>query len=171
MQIDETQVVDDNVTPKKAGINLIAIVVILYLCQLKGELHWAITFSICVAYATNFNIVLAMPANIKPSEEQFKSQYEAAYDLAKVQERLDESKKERFKKNVMVPKKRERKSEFKDSCQMFRNACNLAIADGKLNVGEKKALTKLAKKLNIEKIIAKNIFEEQKELYLKVKKK
>jgi len=55
----------------------------------------------------------------------------------------------------------------KDAEQQFRRACQEALADGKVTHDEKHQLAKLAKSLNIPKDSVKQIFEEEKRIFLK----
>ena len=53
--IDESSIVDDNATPFQVLLGSIVIVATFVVCRFVFEMYWAITFSICVTYATNVN--------------------------------------------------------------------------------------------------------------------
>ena len=53
--IDEDNIVIDKVNPFQAVLGSIVVVAAVVLCRFYFEMYWAITFSICVSYATNIN--------------------------------------------------------------------------------------------------------------------
>jgi len=53
--IDESSIVDDNAAPVQLALGGLVVVATLVVCRFVFELYWAVTFSICVAYATNLN--------------------------------------------------------------------------------------------------------------------
>lgn len=53
--IDEECISDRDATAKETVIGLVAVIVIFIFCNYVFKLHWAITFSICVVYATSFD--------------------------------------------------------------------------------------------------------------------
>ncbi len=53
--IDESSIVDDNVTLLQIVLGSVVVVAALVVCRFYFEMYWAITFSICVSYATNIN--------------------------------------------------------------------------------------------------------------------
>jgi hypothetical protein len=52
---DETQISDRDATKTQVVIGLIAIFIIFYICNNVFNLHWAITYSICIIYTTSFD--------------------------------------------------------------------------------------------------------------------
>jgi hypothetical protein len=57
--INPDSISDEDVQPFEALLGFIIILTIFALCQYKFKLYWAITFSICVIYATSFSDALA----------------------------------------------------------------------------------------------------------------
>jgi hypothetical protein len=53
--IDESCIVGENTPIFKTIVGSIAVFSAFYVCQYMFELYWAVTFSICVAYATNLS--------------------------------------------------------------------------------------------------------------------
>jgi hypothetical protein len=53
--IDVTYVSDQNAAPAQVILTLFAVVVIFICCRYWLGLHWAITFSICIAYTTSLD--------------------------------------------------------------------------------------------------------------------
>jgi hypothetical protein len=53
--IDESSIVDDNATPFQVILGSMVVVAIFIVCRFVFEMYWAITFSICVTYASNVN--------------------------------------------------------------------------------------------------------------------
>lgn len=53
--IDETAIADDNPTPYQVVVGSAVVIVVFIVCQFVFRLHWTITFSACVCYATNVN--------------------------------------------------------------------------------------------------------------------
>ncbi len=53
--IDEECISDRDATIKEVAIGLIAVLVIFIFCNNIFELHWAITYSICIIYTTSFD--------------------------------------------------------------------------------------------------------------------
>jgi len=53
--IDDSYVRDDDVTPLELATGLAFLAVLLVVCQYYHRLYWAITFSVCVAYATGLS--------------------------------------------------------------------------------------------------------------------
>lgn len=53
--IDERSIVDENATPFQVLLGSIVIVATFVVCRFVVEMYWAITFSICVTYASNVN--------------------------------------------------------------------------------------------------------------------
>jgi hypothetical protein len=70
--IDEECVSDRDATIKEVAIGLIAVLVIFIFCNNIFELHWAITFSICIVYTTSFDRALqsVFPGLISQKDEQ-----------------------------------------------------------------------------------------------------
>jgi hypothetical protein len=56
--IDEECISDRKTTPVQIVLGLIAVLVIFILCNYVFKLYWAITFSICIIYATSFDKAL-----------------------------------------------------------------------------------------------------------------
>ena len=56
--IDEECISDRDATIKEVAIGLIAVLVIFIFCNNIFELHWAITYSICIIYTTSFDRAL-----------------------------------------------------------------------------------------------------------------
>jgi DNA-directed RNA polymerase subunit RPC12/RpoP len=52
---DETQISDRDATITQVIIGLAAILIIFYICNNVFNLHWAITYSICIIYTTSFD--------------------------------------------------------------------------------------------------------------------
>ncbi len=53
--INTNNIIDDNVSPFETALGSVIILVALWLCHFILNLHWAVTLSICVSYATNIN--------------------------------------------------------------------------------------------------------------------
>ena len=53
--IDESSIVDDDATHFQVVLGTIVVVTTFVVCRFVFEMYWAITFSICVAYASNVN--------------------------------------------------------------------------------------------------------------------
>ena len=53
--IDESSIVDDNATAFQVIFGSMVVVAVLIVCRFVFDMYWAITFSICVTYATNIN--------------------------------------------------------------------------------------------------------------------
>jgi uncharacterized membrane protein (DUF106 family) len=53
--IDESSILDDNATLFQVILGMIVVVTTFAVCRFVFEMYWAITFSICVAYASNVN--------------------------------------------------------------------------------------------------------------------
>lgn len=53
--IDESSIVDDYATSFQVLLGSIVVVTALVACRFIFAIHWSITFSICVSYATNIN--------------------------------------------------------------------------------------------------------------------
>ena len=53
--IDEKCISDRNSRLAQVGIGLVVLGIVFLCCQYLFKYHWAVTFSICVAYATNVN--------------------------------------------------------------------------------------------------------------------
>ena len=53
--IDESSIVDNNATAFQVISGSIVVVATLIVCRFVFEMYWAITFSICVTYASNLN--------------------------------------------------------------------------------------------------------------------
>jgi DNA-directed RNA polymerase subunit RPC12/RpoP len=56
--IDEECISDRDATASEVIIGLVAVLVILIFCNYVFKMHWAITFSICIIYATSFDRAL-----------------------------------------------------------------------------------------------------------------
>ena len=56
--INESNISDENATRFEVFFGLLIIVAIFLVCQFLFKLYWAITFSICVIYATSFSDAL-----------------------------------------------------------------------------------------------------------------
>ena len=52
---DENQISDRDATITQVIIGLAVILIIFYICNNVFELHWAITYSICIIYTTSFD--------------------------------------------------------------------------------------------------------------------
>jgi hypothetical protein len=52
--VDENAISDDNASPIEVASGSVAVIVLYLACRFFG-LYWALTFSICVSYATNFS--------------------------------------------------------------------------------------------------------------------
>ena len=165
MRIDEEHISNKDNTPTQAFISFILVAIISIFCQYHYELYWAITYSICVAYATNLNSAIAMPLRLKHLPAQkFQEEFEDAFDQAKSEQHRQAVGKGRYKKIENLPTN---PLPTEDNNQKFRNACQQAIADGKLALEEKTELTQLAKSLSIDKQTAEEIFSEQKAIFLR----
>jgi hypothetical protein len=53
--INESSIADDNATPFEVVLGVIVVAAAFVVCRFVFEMYWAITFSICVAYASNIN--------------------------------------------------------------------------------------------------------------------
>jgi hypothetical protein len=53
--IDVSYISDENATRRQIMLGLIAVVIIIICCQFWFGLHWAVTFSICIAYTTSLD--------------------------------------------------------------------------------------------------------------------
>jgi hypothetical protein len=53
--IDESSIIDDNATTFQVISGSIVVVATSIVCRFVFKMYWAITFSICVTYASNFN--------------------------------------------------------------------------------------------------------------------
>lgn len=53
--IDEENISDTNTRPLRVAFGLLVIILIFVLASFVLELHWAVVFSICVAYASSFS--------------------------------------------------------------------------------------------------------------------
>ena len=73
--IDESSIVDDNAAPVQLVLGGLVVVAALIVCRFVFELYWAVTFSICVAYATNLNraVQSVFAARAEKCEEHNKS--------------------------------------------------------------------------------------------------
>lgn len=56
--VDEECISDRDATASEVIIGLIAVIVVFIFCNYVFKLHWAITFSICIIYATSFDKAL-----------------------------------------------------------------------------------------------------------------
>jgi hypothetical protein len=70
--VDEECISDRDATPSQIIIGLVAVLIILTLCNYVFKLHWAITFSICIIYTTSFDKALqsVFPGIANPEDEQ-----------------------------------------------------------------------------------------------------
>jgi DNA-directed RNA polymerase subunit RPC12/RpoP len=70
--IDEECISDRDATASEVIIGLAAVFVILIFCNYVFKLHWAITFSICIIYATSFDRALqsVFPGLSRSEDEQ-----------------------------------------------------------------------------------------------------
>ena len=59
--IDANNITDENATSPQVILGAIAVITIFSLCYAVFELHWTITFSICVASATSVSGILKGP--------------------------------------------------------------------------------------------------------------
>lgn len=50
---DERVIVDDDATPREVVLGTLMLCAVFCVCTYALEMHWALTFSVCVAYATN----------------------------------------------------------------------------------------------------------------------
>jgi hypothetical protein len=70
--LNETCIIERKTTPARVVIGLITTIVIFALCNYVFNLYWAVTFSICIIYATNFEKalqnVLKSKSNLPNSE-------------------------------------------------------------------------------------------------------
>lgn len=56
--IDESAITDDNAAPREIVVSGTVVFAVFLLCQFLFRLHWTMTFSVCVCYATNVNAFL-----------------------------------------------------------------------------------------------------------------
>ena len=56
--VNETCIIEDKTTLARVAVGLITTIVIFALCNYVFKLYWAVTFSICIIYTTNFEKVL-----------------------------------------------------------------------------------------------------------------
>ncbi len=56
--IDESSIIDDNATTFQVISGSMVVVAILIVCRFIFKMYWAVTFSICVTYASNLNGIL-----------------------------------------------------------------------------------------------------------------
>jgi ABC-type proline/glycine betaine transport system permease subunit len=56
--LNETCIIERKTTPARAVLGLITTIVIFVLCNYVLNLNWAVTFSVCIIYATNFEKAL-----------------------------------------------------------------------------------------------------------------
>jgi len=56
--LNETCIIERKTTPGRVVIGLITTIVIFALCNYVFKLYWAVTFSVCIIYATNFERAL-----------------------------------------------------------------------------------------------------------------
>ena len=56
--IDEDCIVDDNTSPLEVLLGSVVVAAVLLACRFAYQLHWAITFSVCVTYASIVNQAL-----------------------------------------------------------------------------------------------------------------
>jgi len=70
--IDENCIADRNATAGQVTLGLISVLILFILCNFIFKLHWAITFSICIVYATSFDRALqtVFPRLAESEEEQ-----------------------------------------------------------------------------------------------------
>jgi len=61
--MDETYVADRDVKPSEAVVGLLFLCGLLLVCQQALDLYWAITFSICVGYATSLSRTIQRVTN------------------------------------------------------------------------------------------------------------
>ena len=70
--LNETCIIERKTTPARVVLGLITTIVIFILCNYAFKLYWAITFSICIIYAINFDRavqnVLKSKSNLPNSE-------------------------------------------------------------------------------------------------------
>ena len=123
-RIDVSCISDRDATRGEIILGLSVAAIIVGCCQYWFHLYWAVTFSICVAYASIVNeavqgLVMPFVALRQTGEQQ------------------------------------------------FRTACRDAIADCKLTLDEKHELTALAKSLAISRQLAKQLFDDEKRIFLK----
>ena len=55
---EETSIIDDNANFIQAAIGLMIVGVVIVISRHFFELHWSLTFSMCVAYSSNFDRLL-----------------------------------------------------------------------------------------------------------------
>jgi len=53
--IDESRIADEDAPPREVALGGLVVVAAFVLCRFVFRLYWAVTFSICVAYATHLN--------------------------------------------------------------------------------------------------------------------
>lgn len=53
--IDESSIVDDNASLLQVILGSVVVLIIFIVCRFVFQIYWAITFSICVTYASNVN--------------------------------------------------------------------------------------------------------------------
>lgn len=70
----------------------------------------------------------------------------------------------------LAAEEKDRAERTTDAEQQFRRACKEALADGKLTLDEKSELKKLAKSLQFSTEVMKNIFADEKKLFLQARK-
>ena len=74
-------------------------------------------------------------------------------------------------KRIFKEKRSESRSAQESPEQLFRNACKKALADGKLTIDEKHELKDLAKSLGMSKEAMKQLFEDEKRIFLESRSK
>jgi len=65
-------IADRNATPSQVILGLVSVLIIFILSNFVFNLHWAITFSICIVYATSFDRALqtVFPRLVEGEDEQ-----------------------------------------------------------------------------------------------------
>jgi hypothetical protein len=54
-QLDESAIIEGKAPPRQILVGGLTVLVVFLLCQFAFHLHWTLTFSVCVCYATNVN--------------------------------------------------------------------------------------------------------------------
>ncbi len=66
--LDNRNIADEDATPGQVGFGALVVLALLAVCCGICRAHWAITLSICVAYATNINwVVMKLSSKAKPA--------------------------------------------------------------------------------------------------------
>ncbi|MCP3681311.1 MAG: hypothetical protein GY861_01350 [bacterium] len=71
---DESRLDDTDATRPQVIGGVVATLIIFSICHFVYDLYWAITFSICTAYATNINDVFQRVIHLKPPPKKEQSE-------------------------------------------------------------------------------------------------